>query len=134
MYNVWPDKVHNSFLSWHRGVMQNFWFGKWHKEYGKLLPEHLKVLKLGFWWDPFIQKRKWMSLNFTAESCIMTIRNDAKFDEESISRFKIDMRNLSNFDQSTQKSVKNLHFNGLLLDKVYNVWVKKVQGSYVLWH
>ena len=51
----------------------------------------------------------------------MTIRNDAKFDEESISRFKIDMRNLSNFDQSTQKSVKNLHFNGLLLDKVYNV-------------
>ena len=62
-----------------------------------------------------------MSLNFTAESCIMTIRNDAKFDEESISRFKIDMRNLSNFDQSTQKSVKNLHFNGLLLDKVYNV-------------
>ena len=27
------------------------------------------------------------------------------------------------------KSLKNLHFNRLLLNKVYNVWAKKVQGS-----
>ena len=32
------------------------------------------------------------------------------------------------------KSLKNLHFNGLLLNKVYNVWAKKVQRSYVSWH
>ena len=32
------------------------------------------------------------------------------------------------------KSLKNLHFNGLLLNKVYNVWAKKVQKSYVWWH
>ena len=31
-------------------------------------------------------------------------------------------------------SLKNLHFNGLLLTKVYNVWTKKVQWSYVSWH
>ena len=31
-------------------------------------------------------------------------------------------------------NLKNLHFNGLLLTKVYNVWAKKVQRSYVWWH
>ena len=29
------------------------------------------------------------------------------------------------------KTSKNFHFNGLLLTKVYNVWAKKVQRSYV---
>ena len=32
------------------------------------------------------------------------------------------------------ESFKNLHFNGLLLTKVYNVWASKVQSSYVWWH
>ena len=50
----------------------------------------------------------------------MTIKNNSKFEEESTCQFKIDMRNLMNFDPSTQKS-QNLHINGLLLTKVYNV-------------
>ena len=50
----------------------------------------------------------------------MTMTNDAKFEEESTCQFKIDMRNLTNFDAST-RNLKNLHFNGLLLNKVYNV-------------
>ena len=50
----------------------------------------------------------------------MTMKNDAKIEEELTCQFKIDMRNLTNFDPSTQKS-QNLHFNGLLLNKVYNV-------------
>ena len=57
-------------------------FGKWHEEYGKVLPEHLKVSKLGHGWDPFIQSRKCMSLRFTEELCVMTTTNDAKFEEE----------------------------------------------------
>ena len=28
-------------------------FQKWHEEFGKFSPEHLKVSKLGLWWDPF---------------------------------------------------------------------------------
>ena len=47
------------------------------------------------------------------------MKNDAKFEEELICRFKIDMGNLTNFDQ-TLKSFKNLHFNGFLLPKVEN--------------
>ena len=45
----------------------DLWFGKWHEEYGKFSPEHLKVSKLGLWWDPLIQSRKSMSLKFTEE-------------------------------------------------------------------
>ena len=60
----------------------------------------------------------------------MTIKNDAKFEEELASPFKIDIRNLTNSVPNTRKS-QNLHFNGLLLNKVYNVSSKKAQKSYV---
>ena len=47
-----------------------------------------------------------MSLKFTGELCIMTMKNDVKFEKELICQFKIDMRSLTNFDPSTQKSQK----------------------------
>ena len=86
----------------------DLWFGIWHEEYGKCSPEHLKVSKLGLWWDPLIQSRKCMSLKFTEEPFVMTMKNDAKFEEELTCRFKVDMRNLTNLDSSTQNSKKNL--------------------------
>ena len=36
----------------------------------------------------------------------MALKGDPKFEEELTCRFKIDMRNLTNFDLSTQKSQK----------------------------
>ena len=36
----------------------------------------------------------------------MTMKNDAKFEEELTYQFKIDMRNLTNFDPCTKKSGK----------------------------
>ena len=47
-----------------------------------------------------------MSLKFTEELYVMTMKNDVKFEEELTCRFKIDLRNLTNFDPSTQKSQK----------------------------
>ena len=47
-----------------------------------------------------------MSLKFTGEFCVMAMKNDAKFEEELTCQFKIDMRNLMNFDPSTRKSQK----------------------------
>ena len=47
-----------------------------------------------------------MSLKFTEELCGMTMKNDAKFEEEPTCRFKTDMTNLTNFDPTTQKSQK----------------------------
>ena len=47
-----------------------------------------------------------MSLKFAMELCVMTIENDTKIEEELTCRFKIDMRNFTNFGPSTQKSQK----------------------------
>ena len=46
------------------------------------------------------------NLKFTGELCVMTKKNDAKFEKELICEFKIDMRNLSNFGPCTQRSEK----------------------------
>ena len=50
----------------------------------------------------------------------MTIKNDAKFDEELTYRFKTDMGNLTNFDPVLE-NLGTLHFHGVLLNRVYNV-------------
>ena len=64
------------------------------------------MLKLELSWDPFVQSRKGMTLKFTEELRVMTMKNNAKFEEELTFRFKTDMRNLTNFDLSTRKSKK----------------------------
>ena len=83
------------------------WFEKRHEKFGKFSPEHLKVSKLGLWWDPFVQSRKGVILKFAEELCVMTMKNNAKFEEELTFHFKTDMRNLTNFDPTSQKSKKN---------------------------
>ena len=47
-----------------------------------------------------------MSLKFSEKLCVMTMKNDAKLEEELTCRFKIAIRNLTNFDPSTLKSQK----------------------------
>ena len=114
----WPKHIMFQLKSY-RGVMfdgTEYWyyirrktdlcFRKWHEEFSKFSPEHSKVSKLGLWWDSFILSRKCMSLNFTGELCVMTMKHDAKSEEELTSQFKIDMRNLTNFEPSTRKSQK----------------------------
>ena len=47
-----------------------------------------------------------MRLKFVGELSIMTMKNNAKLEEELTCQFKIDMRILTNFDLSTRKSQK----------------------------
>ena len=47
-----------------------------------------------------------MALKFTEELSVMTIKNDTKYEEELICRFKIDMRNFTN--SRALESLKNL--------------------------
>ena len=54
----------------------------------------------------FVQSRKGMTLKLAEELCVMAMKNNAKFEEELTCHFKTDMRNLTNFDSSTQKSKK----------------------------
>ena len=48
----------------------------------------------------------YMSLKFTGKLCVIKMKNDAKIEEELTCQFKIDTRNLTDFDLSTQKSQK----------------------------
>ena len=76
------------------------------EEFGKFSPEHKKFSKLEFSMDSYIQSRKCMSLKLKEELCVITMNNDAKFEIQLTCHFIIDMRNLTNFDPSTQKSRK----------------------------
>ena len=111
VFNVWPKK--------YRGVIfhdteewckiwrkTDLWFGKWHEEFGKFSPEHLKVSKLGLWWDPFVQSRKCMSLKFTEELCVVTMKNDAKFEEDWLVISKLTLEVWWILTPSTWKSQK----------------------------
>ena len=85
----------------------------WGLKFGKFSAEHLKVSKLGLRRGPFLQSRKCMNLRFTEEFCVMTMKNDTKFEEELTCHFKIDMSNLTNLTRALG-NLKNLRFNLLL--------------------
>ena len=56
--------------------------------------------------DLFVQSRKGVTLNFTEELNVMKMNNNTKIEEELTCCFKIDMRNVTNFDPSIRKSKK----------------------------
>ena len=60
----------------------------------------------------------------------MALKKYAKFEEELTCRFKIDTTVLLILTRALE-CLENLRFNGLLLNKEYNVLAKKVQKSYV---
>ena len=47
-----------------------------------------------------------MTLKFREELCVMTMKNNAKFEEELSCHFKTDMTNLMNFDSNIRKPKK----------------------------
>ena len=60
----------------------------------------------------------------------MALKGVAKFKGKLTFDQKNDITNLVNFHASSRKS-ENLHFDGILLSKVYKDLDKKVQKSYV---
>ena len=63
----------------------------------------------------FLQSRKGMTLKFTEELCVMVMKNNVKFKEKLTCHFKTDMRNITNFDSSTQKSKNSCSLIGSLI-------------------
>ena len=56
VYNVWPKTVQMSYVQ----RKTDLWFGKWHEQFGKFLPEHLKFSRLRLLWNPLSKaKNKW---------------------------------------------------------------------------
>ena len=111
----------------------DLWFEKRLEKFGKISTEHLKRSKLGLWWDPFIQSRKGMTLKFTEELCVMTMKKNTKFEKELTCHFKTDMRNLRILTPALE-NLKKLVFNWLLWPKYIMFQLRKVQRSYVWWH
>ena len=111
LYNVWAKKEQGRYVWLHSRLMQclkenwlvfpKLTWGIW-----QIFTRALESLQTETLIAYFCQKWKCMSLKFTGELCVMTMKNDAKFEEELTCRFKIDMRNLMNFDSSTRKSQK----------------------------
>ena len=67
------------------------WLGKLHEEFGKVSTVHSKMSKLRLQQDPFVQSRKCMSLEFTEDLCVMTMKNDTKLEEKLTCTLKIDI-------------------------------------------
>ena len=82
----------------------------------KILIRALEVSKLGLWWDPLIQSRKCMSLKFTEELCVITMKNDEKFTMNWLVVSKLTW-GICQILTRLLESLKNLHFNGLLSNK-----------------
>ena len=121
VYNVWVKKVQRSYLSWHWRVMQNLkknWHVAWKKTWGiwQIFIRALKVSKLGLWWDPSIQSRKYTTLKFTDELWRMM---------ENLKRNRLVVSKLAwgiwLILTRALKNLKNLHFHGLLLTNVYKI-------------
>ena len=87
-------------------------FQKWYEKFEKFSPEHLKVSKLGLWWDSFIQSRKCISLKLTGRGIDLSVEN---WHEE-----------LDDFWPEHSKVSKTLHFNGLFLIKVFYLRNKRI--------
>ena len=81
----------------------------------------------------FIQSRKCMNLKFTGALCVMR-RMMQNLKRTWLVSSKMAWRIWRMLSQALEKKLKNLHFNGLLLTKVYNVWAKYVQRNYVRLH
>ena len=56
----------------------------------------------------------------------MTIKNDAKFEEELTCHSKIQKWGIWQILIRALKSLKKLNCDGLLLNKVYNIWTKYI--------
>ena len=105
-------------------------FQKWYEEFGTFSPEHC-VSKWGLWWHLFVKSEKCMSLKFTGKLCVMTRKNDKKSEEELTSHFKIDKRNLTNFDSSKWVS-KSYSLMGCFWPNYIIFELKKYRG--VIFH
>ena len=109
-YKVLDEKVQKSCVSWHWRVMQNLrknWLlvPKMTKGILWILMRAVTSLKICTLMCYFGWKYIMFESKKYRELCVITLENDAKFEEELTSAFENDMRYFANFDP-TLKSLK----------------------------
>ena len=113
LYNVRAEKVQMSYV-WLQSILVQNSKENW-LVFPKIYMRNLVNFHQSTWkspnWDHdgilLSKVKNGVSLKIAGELCVMTMTNDAKFEEELTCQFKIEMRNLTNFDLSTRKSQKS---------------------------
>ena len=105
------------------------WFGKW-QEYGKFSPEHLKISKLWLWWDLLSKVENVWAWNLQRSSASWQWRMVQNLERNWFVVSKLTWRIWRNLTWALER-LKRLHFIGLFLTKLYNLWAKKVRRNYV---
>ena len=128
VYNVWPKKSRGvSYLSWHWRVMENLkknWLVVWKMTWG-IWQIFTRALEKSQNWDfdgILLSKVEnvWAStLQSSYVSWQWRMMQNLKRNWLVVSKLTWGIWRILT---RTLKSLKNLHFNGLLLNKVYNVW------------
>ena len=112
------------------------WFVVWKIKWGiwQIFIRALKSLKIGTFMGFFCPKLKMYELKiYRGVMC-----HDQEEWCKSWRGIDLSVQNwheeFDKFWSEHSKILKTLHFNGLFLIKVYNIWAKKVQRNYVWWH
>ena len=133
-------KIHRAIICHDNEELRKIWTGtdlpcqSWHEEFDKFWPEHLKVSKIftliGSFWAKctLFELKKFRGVIFheTEEGYKIWKGTDLLFPKLTYRIWQILTRAL--------ESLKDFHFNGLLLRKVYIVWTKKLDRIYLSWH
>ena len=122
---VWSKKVQISYVSWDWRMMQNVgrnWLILWKMiwEIWQILTQLSKVWIFSLSWAPFDQSTQW--LNCRKVMCNNTEEWYKVWRGTNLSFGKCH-EEFCEFLPNIRKS-QNLHFNGLHLIKVYNLWAK----------
>ena len=124
-------------MKWNWLVVSKLTHGIWriltHEEFGKIFTRALESLQIGTLIAYFCLNLKMYELKIYSKVVSWQWRIMQKLKRNWLVSSKLTWEIWRILTRALE-NLKNLHFNGLLLTKVYNVWAKKVQRSYVWWY
>ena len=127
--NATTDEEKNPKKNWL--VIWKFTWGIW-----QIFTREFDSPKIGTFMGSFYPKKKMYALKIYGELCVMTMKNDAKFGEKLPCRFKIDVRNLGNFDSKLSKICTSVGSFWVMFDSTGDgceIW-RKANVCFQKWH
>ena len=124
----------------------DFCFQKWHEEFGKFSPEHLKVSKFELFDGILLSKVwawnlqgsylswQWKKMQNWKRNWLVVSKLTWKLEFWPEHSKILNICTLMAVFEGKLKSSCQMHFNGIFLIKLYNVWAKNLQRSYIWCH
>ena len=140
VYNVWAKKKYRGVIFdctadwWKIWGQTDLYFLKWPEEFGKLSPEHVWKSKIWvFSWVLLSKVENMWAWNLQGSYVSWEWRMTQNLKRNWLANSKLTWVIWWILSQALE-NLENLHFNGLVLTILYNVWAKKVQRSYIWLH